>query len=86
MVKIRVKDDCSYTVKDIQDRDDLIFVDESQNVRAIKEHFGNASEVQECDAFFVKIEDGEYTEVYCMEGIVPYLDKTLCKIWIEVEE
>ncbi len=86
MVKINVREDCSYKVKDIQYRDDLIFVDRDYEVKAIKEHFGNAPAVRDCDAFFVKVENGEYTEVYCMEGKTPYLDKDLCKIWIEVED
>jgi len=55
-----------------------IFVDRDYEVKAIKEHFGNAPAV--------KVENGEYTEVYCMEGKTPYLDKDLCKIWIEVED
>ena len=63
----------------IQDRDDLMLVTDSQDVKAIKEHFGNP-EWWDFDGCFVKIEDGEYAEVYCFEGIVPNLHKDLYEI------
>jgi len=71
---------CTYTVRDLDNRDDLIFVSDSQDVQAIKEYFGNPPELEDFDSFFVKIEDGEYTEVYGVEGIVPLLEKDACKI------
>lgn len=54
---------------------DLIFVSDSQDVEAIKEHFGNHSDIKDFDSFFVEVGDGEYTEVYGMEGIIPHYDK-----------
>ena len=80
---MKIKLDCSYTVADIADRDDLTFVSVDFEVEEIKKYFGNAPEVRSCDAFFVRAEGGEYKEVYCMEGVVPTLDKQLCKIEIE---
>jgi len=80
MVRFRVRKDCSYTVRDLQNREDLIFTNVDYDVEEIKEYFGNRPAVRNCDSFFVKVENGEYTEVYCMQGIVPHLDKTVCKI------
>ena len=54
---------------------DLVFVSDSQDVEAIKEHFGNHPDIEDYDSFFVEVGDGEYTEVFGMEGIVPHYDK-----------
>ena len=64
-------------VKDLEDRDDLIFVSDSQEVQAFKESigFGYAP-----DSLFVKIEDGECTEVYGMCGIIPFLNYEIWRI------
>jgi len=70
------------TVADLQkryanvpERDTLIFVSDSQDINPIKEVFG--SPASEFDSFFVRAENGEYTEVYGMEGLVPTLDREL---------
>lgn len=52
---------------------DLKFCNDSQDVDAIKDHIGSAAD--EFDAFFVRAEDGEYTEVWGIVGIVPSLWK-----------
>ena len=67
-------------VRDIQNRQDLQFINDSQDVEFLREYFGNNLDMFELDSFFVKIEDGDYTEVYGIEGIVPNLEKTLFKI------
>lgn len=51
----------------------LQFVSDSQDVQAIHEHLGPES--LDYDAFFVDIKDGEYSEVWGIVGIVPYLSK-----------
>jgi len=65
------------TVKDL-DGKSLHFVSDSQDVNAIRQHLGLID--PECDSYFVKVENGEYTEVYGIEGIVPYLSKSVIKI------
>ena len=57
------------TVKDLAP--DLMFVSDSQDVGPINEMFG----YPEFDSYFVRVEDGDYTEVYGMYGIVPHLSK-----------
>lgn len=54
---------------------DFQFVVDSQDVQAVKEHFGPDSLAADYDSFFVKIENGDYVAVYGMSGIVPYLSK-----------
>lgn len=67
-----------FTVKDIQKRQDLQFIDLSQDIKIIKEYIGQ--EARDYDSFFIKIENGDYTEVYGMEGIIPYMNKFLYRI------
>lgn len=57
--------------------DGLIFVSDSQDVTEIKSFFGNHPVIDNYDSFFVAIDEGEYSEVYGMEGIVPYLYKSV---------
>ncbi|OYT63812.1 hypothetical protein B6U74_06300 [Candidatus Bathyarchaeota archaeon ex4484_205] len=85
MVKRYLNIKCIGKVSDLQDRDDLIFVDKDFEVASIKEYLGNQPELEEFGAFFVKEEGGEYTEIYGIPGAVPYLWKPVCKIEI-VEE
>lgn len=68
------------TIRDIQNRKDLILVDLSQDVRAIKEYLGNHPDLKDFNGFFVKIHNGDYTEIFAYEGTVPYLDKELWKV------
>lgn len=55
-----------------------IFVSDSQDARAVKEHVGALAE--DYDSFFVKVGDGEYTEVWGMCGIVPRLSNLVTRI------
>ena len=61
---------------------DLQFVSDSQDVQAIKDYFGDAvnGEYGEYDAFFVRVQDGEYTEVWGICGIVPYNSKLTTRL------
>ena len=54
--------------------------DTSQDVEAIKEYFGNRPAVEQFDGFLVKVEDGEYAEVYGFEGNIAYTWKPVYKI------
>ena len=65
-------------VKDLQNREDLLCVSCDVEVKTIKEYLGEKA--KEFDSSFVKIEDGEYREVYGMHGSVPHLDKDVEKL------
>ncbi|MFA5409976.1 MAG: hypothetical protein WC343_14480 [Bacilli bacterium] len=81
---IRVKH--SGTIADIQDRQDLILVDLSQDVDAIKQHFGNRKSLKQFDGFFIKVDNGDYEEVYGFSGNIPYLTKDIYKITLELKQ
>ena len=66
------------TVADINTRTDLLFLSDSQDVQAIRDYFPGFDECY--DSFFVKVENGEYTEIYGMEGIIPNLNKRIYKL------
>lgn len=68
------------TIKEIQERKDLTLVTDSQDVEEIKEYFGKRPAVKEFDGFFVKIDKGDFVEVYGFHGIVPNVEKSLFKI------
>lgn len=57
---------------------ELQFVSDSQDVAPIKEHIGESA--QGYDAFFVKVEDGDYAEVWGICGIVPYTSKLTTRL------
>lgn len=54
------------------------FVSDSQEVEAIKSHVGEAG--NEFDSFFVKVEEGDYAEVWGVHGIIPYTNKNAYRI------
>jgi len=64
-------------VKDL-DSKQTIFVSDSQEVESIKQNLG--IENTSFDSFFVVTGEGEYTEVYGMNGIIPYLGKNVYKL------
>jgi len=66
-------------VKDLEKIPDLTFLSDSQDVEAVKSYVGT-KEVQEYDSFFVKVEEGEYTEIWGMEGIVPHLEARVYRV------
>jgi len=66
------------TIATIADRLDLVLVTDSQDSASIRDHLG--LEPDSVDSFFVKVEDGDYTEVYGFDGIVPGLGKNLYRI------
>jgi hypothetical protein len=65
-------------VKDITNKE-LQFVSDSQDVNSVKENLLMAGDY---DSFFVGICEGDYTEVYGMYGIVPYLEKDVYPLTI----
>jgi hypothetical protein len=68
------------TVADLDKRKDLTLCDLSQDVESVKQNFGNSPKLDEFDGFLVKIEDGEYTEVYGYPGNIAYTSKPVFRI------
>lgn len=58
---------------------DAVFVSDSQDTAAIKAEYPVAV-VEDFDSFFVVVEDGEYTAIWGMYGIVPRNDKAVYRI------
>ena len=65
------------TVQDLNRREDLQFVNDSQDTDYIRDHIAGACNF---DSFFVRVENGHYAEVYGMDSIIPYLDNEIIKI------
>lgn len=74
------------TIRDLQAREDLTLVTDTQEVQQVKNHFGNHPDVRDFDGFFVKIHEGEYEEVIGFEGNVPYLHKAAYCVALELKE
>jgi hypothetical protein len=56
----------------------LTFVSDSQDVQAIREHLGE--DAGNYDAFFVDVQNGDYTEVWGIVGILPYNSKLTSRL------
>jgi hypothetical protein len=63
-------------VRDISNRNDLTLVQDSQDIVALYEHIG----MHDYGCYFVKINEGEYTEVYGCDTFAPYLTSNLDRI------
>jgi len=68
------------TIKDLEREHDLTLVDTSQDLEEIAEYLGKPRWFRDFGGCFVKIEDGEYKEIYCYEGNTPTLNKDVYKI------
>ncbi len=64
----------------LNDRHDLSFVSDSQDVEAVRENFGSDWHGREYDSYFVACGDGDYSEIWGMSGIVPYLHKFVTRL------
>jgi hypothetical protein len=60
---------------------DLILVTDSQDVNSIKDYLGykNSRSIS-FDSYFVKIIDGDYSEIWGFMGMIPYNDKVAFKV------
>lgn len=61
-------------VKDLPE--DAAFVSDYQDTSALRGALG----IDSYDSYFFTTQDGEYTAVWGMEGIVPYLNKPVEKL------
>jgi len=72
------------TIKDIQDRDDLILVTDSQEVQSVLEHINyppeNDENAMDFSGLFVSVQDGDFVEIYAYLGSIPYLFENIWKI------
>jgi hypothetical protein len=66
------------TIADLNLRTDLTLVTNSQDVEQAYYYMGMPP--KQGMSLFVKIEDGEYSEVYEFEGEVPFLNKSVEQI------
>jgi len=80
-MEVIITDKYAGDIRDFEKRKDLKLVTDSQDVRFIKNFFGNKPAIRDYDGFLVKFEDGEYKEIYAFDGI-PSLDKSVFKIGI----
>lgn len=70
------------TIQEIQNRQDLILVTDSQDARDLRQSLTKAEKKRAafCDSFFVAVDEGYYEEIYGFVGIIPHLAKTLVKV------
>lgn len=82
VMKTKRKIDAKFygNIASVNDRDDLQLVTDSQDLEAIKEYLGKPEWFDDFGGCFVKVGEGDYDEIYCFEGSVPSLGKTLYKI------
>ena len=80
-MKVRITRKFAGFIQDLNDRNDLVLVDLDHDVEHIKQGFGNRITVRNMTGFFVRVENGDYAEVYGYEGgPVPYIHKVIYKI------
>lgn len=83
MYKIKVT--LSGTVASIQERTDLVYINDSQEVAFVKEFLAGKNkecqqELEDFNAFFVKVGDGNYIEVFAITSNIPWLNQPLYKV------
>lgn len=61
-------------VKDLQDREDIQFLSDSQDVEDLRKEYPNYM------TFFVVVGDGEYTQIYGMNHVIPFLEHDITKL------
>lgn len=65
-------------VASLENDQDLIFVSNSQDTQAIREHVGDKANGY--DAFFVKVKNADYSEVWGICGIIPVKSKLASRL------
>lgn len=71
------------TIADLQERNDLVLITDSQNVYPVLEYIGQHRCMKVGAGIFVKAEDGAYTEIYLFFGI-PYIYKPIWRYRKEI--
>jgi len=73
-------------IKDIQEREDLALINGGYEVNQVFKSLPYKYTVEKygrLNGLFVKVGEGEYTEVYGFEGIIPYLEKGLYLVYLK---
>lgn len=75
------------TIEKLNTRQDLTLVTDSQDVKAIKEHLAGTDQrnrqlkkLKDYSLFFVKVTDGDYSEIYASTHSVAWEDAHIDKI------
>ena len=72
------------TIQEIQNRNDLILITDSQEVETVLNDLNYPSSDEEAPmdfgGLFVALQDGDYSDILAYEGTIPYLYKDLWKI------
>ena len=68
------------SVAALDGRNDLQFVSDSQDCSEIRFDFGPAWDGFGYDSYFVRVDDGEYKEIWGMCGIIPYKSKLVTRL------
>jgi hypothetical protein len=75
------------TIADLQNRNDLILITDSQEVQAILSDLNyfalEEDRLLDFDGLFVSIQDSAYAAIFAFEGIVPYLWKDVFRIELQ---
>lgn len=68
------------TVKELNkpQYDYLQYIAVDSDVESIREYLGGIG--NDYDAFFVSVVNGDYSQIWGIEGIVPYLEKTAYRL------
>lgn len=87
---VKVKTHCEYygTVADLQKRNDLTLVCDSQDVEPIINHFPKEDHewLKEYGCFFVEVTDGDYGDIFGCDTYSAYLSSSVDKLWLEYSE
>jgi hypothetical protein len=67
-------------VSDLESDQDLMLLSDRQDIRAVADYLGNP-EWFDYGCLFVKVGDGDYSEIYGCESSVPYLTE-----WVDTIE
>jgi len=84
MTTITWTDEFYGIVDDLDGREELMFLSDSQDVEAIKDHIGNPEWANDYHSFFVEVLDGDYGDIYGLEYIVPYSSYPVYKIYQKI--
>jgi len=75
------------TIADLQSRDDLILITDSQEVQAILSDLNffahEDDHLLDFDGLFVSIQDGAFADIFAFKGNVPYLWKDIFRIELQ---
>ncbi len=60
--------------------EDFHLISDSQDVAEIKKYLGRSPLRDNFESFFVKVNDGDYQEIWGMFGVIPYIGKKVYRV------